>query len=167
MRGVTLVELVIVMIVVAILASVVALSYQSNDVKARYQAERLRTDLRHAQMLATTLNRPLLFAITAGLGGSYSVSRLDNATCAASALTDPATNDPFAVTLDSAVTLTGTASFYLDYMGRPAIACAVVSAACICTTAVANPAASYTVAGGSASYAVQVRPVSGFVTVTP
>ena len=167
MSGVTLVELVIAMLVVAILASVVALSYQSNDVKARYQAERLRTDLRHAQMLATTLNRPLLFAITAGVGGSYSVSRLDSITCAASALTDPATNAAFTVSVDSAVALSGTASFYLDYMGRPASACAVVSAACMCTTASADPAASYTIASGGGSYTVQVKPVSGFVTVTP
>lgn len=166
MHGVTLVELVIVMLVVAILASVVALSYQSN-VTARYQAERLRTDLRHAQMLAITLNRPLLFSIIPGPPLKYSVSQLNSTTCVTSALTDPATNDPFEVKLESAVTFTGTASFYIDYMGRPATACNVVSDACTCTTAVANPAASYTVAGGSASYAVQVKPVSGFVTVTP
>ena len=166
-RGVTTVELVIFMVIVAILAAVTVLSYKPNDVTARYQAERLRTDLRHAQMIALTENQALLFTITAGLGGSYSVSGLNSATCATTALTDPATNSAFAVSIDAALTLAGTASIYLDALGRPASSCSAVAGVCTCTTTASNPAASYTVSGGGSTYTVQLLPVSGFVTVTP
>lgn len=163
-RGVTTVEIVISMVIVAILAAVTVLSYKPNDVTARYQAERLRTDLRHAQMLALTESQALLFTIA---GGSYSVSGLNSATCATSALIDPATNSAFTVSIDSALTLAGTASIYLDTLGRPASSCSVVVGVCTCTTTASNPAASYTVSGGGSTYTVQLLPVSGFVTVTP
>src|SRR5262245_2640864 len=52
--GATLVEIIIVMLLVGILATVVGVTYKSDESKARYQAERLRTDLRHAQMIALT-----------------------------------------------------------------------------------------------------------------
>ena len=156
------------MLIASVLASVVFLSYSSNDVKARYQAERLRSDLRHAQMLAITLNRPLLFTATTGAGGSYAVSQLNNTTCVAGALTDPATNDPFSAALDAAVTLGGAATLYFDHVGRPASACNedVASALCKCTLS-GNPAANYTVSSGSKTYTVEIKGVTGFVTVTP
>jgi type II secretory pathway pseudopilin PulG len=166
-RGVTLIEFVIYMVIATILAAGAFLYYTPREITARYQAERLRTDLRHMQMLAITLNQPLLLTATAGAPGSYSVSALDTSTCATTALTDPATSSTFSVALDSTVSFAGTASLHLDYAGRPATGCAVVSSACKCTIASSDPAASYTVTGAGSAYSVQVRPVSGFVTVTP
>lgn len=166
--GVTLVELVIAMLIFAILATAAVLSYKTTPIQARYQAERLRTDLRHAQMLALTENKALRLSVTAGVGGSYSASSVSagSATCATAALTDPATNASFTVSVDSALTLGGTAILDLDQLGRPA-SCTVVSSVCTCSTVATNPAATYTVAGGGTTYTVTVKPLSGFASVTP
>src|SRR3954454_14094838 len=91
--GFTLVELVIYMIVATALAVVAVLSYKPKDTKARYQAEKLRTDLRHAQMLASTQNATLRVTVTAGTPGSYSVftiGGIGTGACTTAALTDPA-----------------------------------------------------------------------------
>lgn len=169
MGGVTLIELVIYMVIAAILATVAALAYTPNSTKARYQAERVRTDLRYVQMLALTQATPLRLTATAGAGGSYAVTRIGGVgtgACTSSALTDPATGSAFSVTLDSALTLGGTASLDLDSLGRPA-SCAGNPCTCTVTTSGTDPAASYTVAGGGTTYTVAVRPITGFATVTP
>jgi prepilin-type N-terminal cleavage/methylation domain-containing protein len=166
--GVTLVELVMAMVILAILATAVVLSYKPTPVKARYQAERLRMDLSHAQMIALTENQALRVTVTGGAGGSYSVSTVSagSATCTTAALTDPATNVSFAVTVDSAVTLGGTASMDIDQLGRPAT-CSVIAGICTCSTTAADPAATYTVAGGGTTYTVTIKALSGFGTITP
>jgi Tfp pilus assembly protein FimT len=166
-RGVTLIELVIYLTIAAVLGAVALLSYKPNETKARYQAERLRTDLRHAQMLALSHTRALRVDMTAGLGGSYTVSAIGgvgSGVCTTSALTDPATNSSFSVSIDADLTLAGTATIDLDSLGRPA-SCA--GNPCTCAVSALDPAASYSVTGGSATYTVQLKPVSGFATVTP
>lgn len=169
--GFTLVELVIAIVITAILATVATLSYKPNEIKARYQSERLRTDLRHAQMLALTQNAALRFAVTAGTPGSYSVSTIGGVgtgPCTTSALTDPATSAAFSVTPDSALTLavvSGPASVDLDSLGRPA-ACAGNPCTCALATAT-EPVASYSIAGGASLYTVSLSRYSGFATVTP
>jgi type II secretory pathway pseudopilin PulG len=166
--GFTLLELGIYIVIAAILGAVAVLSYKPNDTKARYQAERLRTDFRHAQMLALTENAALRFTVTAGLGGSYAVSTIGGigtGACTTSALTDPATNSAFSVTVDSALTIAGTATVDLDQLGRPA-SCSGNPCACSVVTA-SNPVSSYTITGGSSTYTVTLQRVSGFATITP
>lgn len=152
------------MVIVAVLGVVVVSLYQPSAVKARYQAERLRGDLRHAQMLALTENAALLVHVVAGAGGTYSVSSLTTAGCTVSALTDPATGSTFSVAVDSSLTLTGS-DIYLDSLGRPATSCS--GTPCSCTLATADPAVSYTVSGGGATSTVTLKPITGFVSVTP
>lgn len=163
-RGVSLIELVIGLLIAAALGVVVVSLYQPSAIKARYQAERLRGDLRHAQMLALTQNAALLVHVVAGAGGTYSVSSLASAGCAVSALTDPATGTTFSVAVDSSLTLAGS-DIYLDSLGRPATSCS--GTPCTCTLATSNPAVSYTVSGGGATSTVALKPITGFVTVTP
>ena len=169
MGGVTLIELVIYMVIAAVLATVAALAYTPNSTKARYQAERVRTDLRYVQMLALTQAAPMRLTSTVGAGGSYAVSRIGGVgtgACTPSAMTDPATGTAFSVTLDSALTLGGTAILDLDALGRPA-SCAGNPCSCAVTTSGTDPAASYTVSGGGATYTVAVRPITGFAAVSP
>ena len=166
--GFGLLELVIVIVVIAILGIVATVAYKPTEITARYQAERMRTDLRHAQMLALTRNQALRLTVAAGLGGSYAVNAIGGVgtgPCTTSALTDPATNNPFTVTVDAALTLAGTASVDFDMLGRPA-SCAGNPCACAVLVA-ADPVASYSIAGGAATYTVDLRRISGYSSITP
>ncbi|MGQ0651579.1 MAG: pilus assembly FimT family protein [Betaproteobacteria bacterium] len=169
MGGLTLIELVIYMAIAAVLGAVALFSYTPDGTKARYQAERVRTDLRYVQMLALTQGTPMRLTATAGAGGSYAVTTIGgvgSGACTTSALTDPATGSTFLVTLDSALTLGGTGTLDLDSLGRPA-SCAGNPCSCAVITSGTDPAASYTVAGGGTTYTVAVRPTTGFATLTP
>ena len=166
--GFGLVELIVVIVVLAILGVVATVSYQPTEIKARYQAERMRADLRHAQMLAHARGQALRLTVAAGLGGTYTVNAIGGVgtgPCTTSALTDPATNSPFTVTVDAALTLGGTASVDFDMLGRPA-SCAGNPCACAVLVA-ADPVASYSLTGGAAAYTVDLRRISGYSSITP
>ena len=177
-RGVvTLIELVMVIVIVSVLASVAFLTYRPTPIKARYQSERLRADLRHAQMLAVTQNAYLRFTVTAGTPGSYAVTTIGGigtVACTTAPLTDPATGAAFSVIPDGSLTLglgavvpgpTSPTTIDFDPLGQPS-SCAGVT--CTCAVATTNtPAASYTVAGGGATYIVSVTAYTGFGTLTP
>ena len=167
-RGYTLIELIIGMAIVLVLGTVAFLSYQPDPIKARYQGGRLRTDLRHAQMLASTLAQPLRVTSAAGLGGTYTVSTIGGlglGPCTLAALTDPATGAAFSVALDPVLTLGGPATLDFDALGRPA-ACSGNPCACAVSLA-SDPVASYTVSGGGTTLQVDVNRLSGFATGTP
>ena len=164
--GATLIELAVYMVIAATLAVIVVQSYRGGEIKARYQAERLRSDLRHAQMLALSRSQPLRFSASAGSPGSYSVLSLAAAGCAASVFTDPATGSSFSVQLDAGMTLTASpASFDFDALGRPA-SCSGTPCSCTVGTA-SDPAATYGVSGAGATYTVTVKRYTGLVSVTP
>jgi len=162
-RGVTMVELVIYMLIVAILASAAFLSFTPGPISARYQAERLRTDLRHMQMLALTWGQRLRVTTAAG---NYFVTCVGSATgvCATSAsacggaITDPATGNAFCVTLESGLALSPVATtFDVDSLGRP------VSAA----GALLSADTTFNVAASGQTYTLTVRPITGFASVSP
>jgi prepilin-type N-terminal cleavage/methylation domain-containing protein len=166
--GFGLMELIIVIVLVAILGAVATVAYKPTEIKARYQAERMRTDLRHAQMLALTRSQALRLTVAAGVGGSYTVNTIGGigtGPCTTSALTDPATNNPFTVTVDPALNVSGTASVDLDMLGRPA-SCSGNPCSCAVLVA-ADPVATYSIAGGVATYTVDLRRVSGYSSITP
>jgi type II secretory pathway pseudopilin PulG len=167
-RGYTVIELVIGMLIVLILGTVAFLSYQPDPIKARYQAGRLRADLRHAQMLASTLAQPLRVTAVAGLGGTYSVSAIGGigtGVCTLAALNDPATGAAFSAALDPALTLGGPATLDFDTLGRPA-SCSGNPCACAISVA-SDPVASYTVSGGGTTVQIDVNRLSGFATGAP
>ena len=90
-RGVTLLELVIYMIIAVVLATSAVLVYRPTGVNARYQAERLRADLRHVQMAALTLGVRLRVTTESG---NYSVACVGSTTGACAATVSPSCPPP-------------------------------------------------------------------------
>lgn len=161
--GWTLIELVIVLVVVAILAYFVVRTFQPKEALALQQAERLRNDLRHIQMLALTWNRALRLTVAAG---SYQVCCLDPAMaacvidpappppspCTANPVIDPATGRPFTVALEAGLALGG-ANLDFDALGRPRNGAALLAVN-----------ANFNITGASAARTVVVAPITGFAT---
>jgi type II secretory pathway pseudopilin PulG len=151
--GWTLVELVVVLAVSAIIVYFVVRSFQPKEAVALQQAERLRSDLRHMQMLAITWGEALRLNTAAT---SYSVSCVTagvNPPCNAAPVIDPATGRPFQVDLESGLDLAGPGfTLDLDALGRPKDGAAFI---------VAN--ATLTISGASVPRTVVVVPLTGFV----
>ena len=158
-------ELLIYFLVAAALAAIAMSVYRPTDLTARYQAEQMRNDIRHMQMLAMTWGVTLRLTAT---GSSYSVT-CDTSTVApcpgstATSVTDPATAAAFSVNLGSGLTLTGpTATPVLDHLrvdalGRPRNASTLLSTD---TTYAVS-------ASGSPTSTITVKPITAFPTVTP
>lgn len=144
--GWTIAELVMVLVVVAVLGTLAVLRFRPLEVQSLQQAERLRNDLRHAQMLALTWGRPLRLT---SAPGSYSVGCVSAGTapCNVNPVIDPATGQPFSVTLETGLTLGGPATLDFDAIGAP------------------SAAATFTVSGGGATRNVLVTPVAGLASV--
>ena len=145
-RGWTIAELVMVLVIAAVLATVVAMRFRPLETLSLQQAERLRNDLRHAQMLALAWGRPLRLTTAAG-GYSVSCVTAGTAPCNASPVIDPATGQPFSVTLETGLTLGGPATLDFDAIGAP------------------SAGATFTVSGGGATRNVLVTPVAGLASV--
>ena len=163
--GWTLVELVVVLLVLAILAYFVARSLRPGEALALQQVERLRDDLRQAQMLAMNLGRSkqLKLGAPAGpaacAGSSYYV--IDCTVVAADPCTgapDNAIADPrlqggfFCVTVEPGLAVAG-ANLYFDPLGRPKNGAALIAAN-----------ATFTITGGGVARTAVVTPLTGFVT---
>lgn len=155
----TLIELVLYMVIAATLAAAAFLLYRPGDITARYQAERLRIDLRHAQMVALTQQRALRVSVS---GNAYKVTA-DCVSGSPVGITDPATNAEFSVSLDAALAFSGPASLDFDALGRPGACSGNPCASC----AQAGSAATYTVAGGGTTYTISVQPGTGFAALSP
>lgn len=152
--GWSLFELVIVLLVVAIIVFFTVRSFQPQEAIALQQAERLRDDLRHVQMLALTWNQALRVSTA---GTSYSVSCVTagaTAPCNASPVVDPATGRPYLTSLESGLSLAGPGfTLDMDELGRPKNAGALIGSN-----------ATFTITGASAARTVVVTPLTGFVT---
>lgn len=143
-----------VVVIAAVLGSLAILRFRPLDVQSLQQADRLRNDLRHTQMLALAWGQPLRLTTAAG---AYSVSCVSAgaAPCNASPVINPATGEPFSVSLEAGLTLSGP-GFALDFdaLGRPKNGAALLTAS-----------ATLAVAGGGAVRNVLVQPITGFATV--
>jgi prepilin-type N-terminal cleavage/methylation domain-containing protein len=152
--GWTLIELVVVLVVSSIVVYFVVRSFQPKEALAMQQAERLRNDLRHAQMLAITWGQALRIDTAAT---SYSVSCVTlsvNPPCNAAPVIDPATGRPYVVNLESGLDLVGPGfTFDLDALGRPKNGAGFAAIA------------TFTISGASVARTVVVAPLTGFVTV--
>lgn len=152
-RGWSLLELVVVITAAAVLALFAVRAFQPKEALALEQAERLRNDLRHMQMLAITWGQPLRLTTAAS---SYSVSCVSAgaAPCDASPVVDPATGKAYTVNLESGLSLAGPGfTLDLDALGRPRNGAALVTAN-----------ATFTISGASAARTVVVAPITGFAT---
>jgi hypothetical protein len=88
--------------------------------------------------------------------GNYSVSCVTAGAspCNAVPVINPATGQPYAVNLESGITLAGPGfSLDLDALGRPKNGASLIAAN-----------ATYTISGGTTARSVVVAPVTGFVT---
>lgn len=151
--GWSLLELVVVLAVTSVLIYFAVRTFQSQEAIALQQAERLRNDLRHVQMLAITWSQPLRVTATAA---NYSVSCVTAGAspCNVSPVVNPATKQPYVVTLESGISLAGPGfDLDLDALGRPKN-----GANLIATNAM------YTISGGATARTVVMTPVTGFVT---
>jgi prepilin-type N-terminal cleavage/methylation domain-containing protein len=157
-RGLTLIDMLVVLVIAAILGSYAAMKYTTaGDNTLWYQAQRLARDIRHVQVLSNTYGRSLQITSTST---GYSVSCVSGAAapCTSSPIVDPATGESFNVTLSYGVTLSvsGQNPAAFDLQGRP-----------LNGAAVATTATTYTLNSGTSTAAVAVAPVTGFVSVSP
>lgn len=152
--GFTFVEVVMIVVIAAVLISLAILRFRPLDVQSYQQADGLRNDLRHMQMLAITWGRPLRLTTAAG---SYSVACVTAGAvpCNVSPVIDPATGKSFSVTLQTGLTLAGP-GFNLDFdaLGRPK------NGAALTTTN-----STFTISGGASVPNVVVSPTTGFAVV--
>jgi prepilin-type N-terminal cleavage/methylation domain-containing protein len=159
-RGFTLIELVMVIVVVSILGVVVLTRYhEPAETAVSIEADRLGRDIRHVQLLAMTWGQTLRLTMA---GTSYGV------TCASGSATPPCNgalpvNDPaitdqsgnpaFTRTLQSGITVAG-AALDLDALGRPVSGGVLI-----------NGDTTYTLTGGSETSTVTAARLTGFVSV--
>jgi len=120
--GFTLIELIVVVVLVGILSAFVvsrAMPRAGDSTTAGYQAQRLASDLRHAQMLALAWGRALTFTAS---GNSYSVVCVaTGGPCVSttSPVVDPGRDGPFTVNMEG-VSVSGSTTF--DILGKPSAA---------------------------------------------
>jgi type II secretory pathway pseudopilin PulG len=153
LAGWTLFELVVVMAVLSIVTYFVVRSYQPKEALAVQQAERLRNDIRNIQMLAVSWTQALRITTAAN---NYSVSCVTAGAspCNVSPVVNPATGQPYVVTLEPDLTLAGPGfNLDLDTLGRPKNGA---------NFTVAN--ATFIITGASTARTVVVAPITGFVT---
>lgn len=165
LRGFTLVELIVVMIVISILAAVSIASITSKSAySVNTQADQMRRDLNHLQFLASSWGVALQMNMTGSSGSytGYTVTcpvAVTGTKCTSAGLqpTDPATGQAFGVTFTDGVTITSTSpstcsTIAFDSLGRP------TSGTSYLTT---NPVCTYTLSGNGRSISVYVRPLGG------
>lgn len=163
--GWTLTELVIVLGVMSIMTAVVVVrSLPPKQPQALMQAERLRDDLRHMQLLATTWNQSLRLTVTAAAGPNparYSVACVTAgaAPCNATPVLDPRGAGALQVDLEPGLDLglligaAASTTLDMDPLGRPRLGAAFISAN-----------ATFTITGGGVSRTVVLQPLTGFAT---
>ena len=150
--GWSLLELSVVLAIAAVLIFFTVRGYQPKEAIALQQAERLRNDLRHVQLLAITWNQPLRVSTTAN---NYSIGCVSAGAspCDVDPVVNPVSGQPYLVALESGLTMAGPGfSLDLDALGRPRNAAALIAAN-----------ATFTISGGTATRTVVVAPVTVFV----
>lgn len=140
-----------VLAITAVLIFFTVRSYQPKEAIALQQAERLRNDIHHVQMLAITWNQPLRVTTTAT---NYSIGCVTAGAspCDVNPVVNPASGQPYLVALESGLSLAGPGfSLDLDALGRPKNGAAFIGAN-----------ATFTITGGTATRTVVVAPVTAF-----
>jgi prepilin-type N-terminal cleavage/methylation domain-containing protein len=142
--GFTLVELVAVMLIIATLSALVLPRFLHREATEPAQADQLARMLRHAQALAMTQGRALVFDVVSPT--AYAI------TDGAAPIRDPA-GELQSYNLENGVLITAGGDLRFDSLGRP------VNGGSLITTA-----QTWTLSGGAS---VTLQPLTGFVTVTP
>jgi len=148
-RGITLVELVVVLLLAAILAFAVSPRFSENTLELSSQAEQVATDIRYAQTLSITRGAALgsqgryciFFTAT---GYQYRNNANSYATPCTVAVAHPATGSSTAIVLaGTAVSTANLTGNYLEFdtKGQPTSLAAPASDATITLTATGGPRA--------------------------
>lgn len=149
--GFTLVELIIAIILIGILSAIVITNISA---KAQHsvitQADELRRNLSHIQLLAISQGKRLQLSVN--LGG-YTVYECPDTACTNPSIvtTDPATGQPFVVTLTDGVAFTSDSTLDFDNLGRPQSGGSLITAT-----------RSFTLSGSGRNVSVTVLPITGF-----
>lgn len=148
-RGVTLIEMVLVLLLVAIIAAMVTARWPSSaDMTVGAQADLFAQNLRHLQALAVYQGKTLTMdATSSGYSGKES----------AAVITEPVRGSSFQVTLENGVTMS-VASVDFDEMGRPETTG---------TGTLISAVQDFVLTGSSNSITVSVTPITGYVYITP
>lgn len=152
-RGFTAIELVVVMVVVAVLSAFAVMkSVSSAEATLPSQVQKMASDIRHVQVLASTWGQRLRITASAG---SYRVSCSSSVappcpSATSMAIIDPATGKRFEIALQKNVVFVNpsTATLDINSLGQPLAA------------------ASYTLRASS-DKTIVVSPLSGLVAVAP
>lgn len=151
--GFTLMELIIVIVVVGVLSAYAMMKNGSASVFSLLsQAQKMASDIKHVQSMATVMGKSLTISATAGANGTYSVSCTTAvaAPCNTNPVINPATGTAFTISLEKGVVLTPSqGTLVINSMGRPA------------------SAAQYVLSSDGTSVTVDVAALTGHVTVTP
>jgi prepilin-type N-terminal cleavage/methylation domain-containing protein len=154
--GFTLIETIVVLILVGVLAVNIVIHWPADDeLKLPAQADLMASHIRHLQSLAMYWGQPLRLSVSSG---SYSVSCVTTSAsspCNNSPVIDPVTGQAFSTTLESGITLSGSATTDFDSLGRPVSSGSLISAA-----------RTFTLSAGT-SATVTLNPLTGFVSVSP
>ncbi len=130
-----------------ILAVTVTPTWNSAQSHLNHQADLLARHIAHAQMLAMSHSTPLTFDLSAT---DYAVRDRDSG----AVIIDPATGDPFSVTLQQGVLFSSWADFEIDTLGR------LHRGGGLATSVVEQR-----LSGGSRTRLLQLQPVSGVVVI--
>lgn len=146
-NGFSIIELVIVIVILGVLASFAIPRFSGEDSIVMAHAQKITRDLRHTQAMATNH----------GLSHIFDIQSLTNyrVTAEGSTVTDPATLQPFDISLDNNLTLNGL-DIGFDSMGRPVTAMGLLTAPHVIT-----------VEGASRRIDIRLSPVTGFVELLP
>lgn len=148
-RGVTLIELILVVLLLGILATTAAARWSSSaDMTLGVQASLFAQNLRHLQALAVYQGKTLTMDATSS---GYSGKEI------AAIITEPVKGSSFQVTLDNGVTMS-VASVDFDEMGRPENTGAGT---------LISSVQDFVLTGSSNSVTVSVTPITGYVYITP
>lgn len=153
-KGFTLIELVVVVVILGIISIYATPKPVSTaELTLPSQAQKLASDILHAQLLAISWGKSLRLSIIPGTNGSYSVSCVTTVTSGSSPCNvSPVINtsgSSFSVNLQKSVVLGGTNIVDFNSLGQP------------------SAAASYTLTSGTSTITVSVAQLTGFVTVSP
>jgi len=157
--GFTLMEMVITMVLIGILSAVALTNLRAQaQHSVTVQADQLRRDLSHIQLLAISRASRLRLTVNTA-GTNYTVTTCPTGSvCTNSSsfigLIDPATGVNFSVALTDGATLSPANSILdFDSLGRPQSAGSLIATI---------PAVTYTLSGSGRSVLVKVLPITGF-----